>query len=39
MTASAQRTATAEGAAWSAGASGWVEYWAGARASEGTDPW
>jgi hypothetical protein len=31
MTASAQSTATAEGAAWSAGASGWVEYWAGAR--------
>jgi hypothetical protein len=31
VTASAQSTATAEEAAWSAGASGWVEYWAGAR--------
>jgi hypothetical protein len=29
MTASEQTTAAAEGPAWSAGASGWVEYWAG----------
>jgi SAM-dependent methyltransferase len=29
MSASAQTTAAAEGAAWSAGASGWVEHWAG----------
>ena len=28
MTASAQTTAAAEGRTWSAGASGWVEYWA-----------
>ena len=28
MTASEQTTATAEGPAWSAGPSGWVEYWA-----------
>lgn len=29
MTASAQSTATVDGAAWGASASGWVEYWAG----------